>query len=147
MKYTFDLDYKTMWKSATDKALVLQKENTILKENAEHNDKVVDKVNWENMLLKKENKKQKEDFLKAIMELPKVAANNPISAMNGINVEDLMSAVDRFDKVPTYDELLRENNKQKEVITKTLKMIRDNYGVLDKYAIEMLEDTLKEVSE
>lgn len=34
----------------------LQRENKTLKENAEHNDKVVDKVNWENMLLKKENK-------------------------------------------------------------------------------------------
>ena len=34
----------------------LQQENKILKENAENNDKVVDKVNWENMLLKKENK-------------------------------------------------------------------------------------------
>ena len=33
----------------------LQQENKILKENAEHNDKVVDKVNWENQLLKKEN--------------------------------------------------------------------------------------------
>ena len=33
----------------------LQQENKILKENAENNDKVVDKVNWENMLLKKEN--------------------------------------------------------------------------------------------
>ena len=32
----------------------LQQENKILKENAEHNDKVVDKVNWENMLLKKQ---------------------------------------------------------------------------------------------
>lgn len=35
-------------------------ENKILKENAENNDKVVDKVNWENMLLKKENKQLKE---------------------------------------------------------------------------------------
>lgn len=34
----------------------LEKENKILKENAEHNDKVVDKVNWENMLLKRKNK-------------------------------------------------------------------------------------------
>ena len=34
----------------------LKRENKILKENAEHNDKVVDKVNWENMLLKGENK-------------------------------------------------------------------------------------------
>ena len=37
----------------------LKKENKILKENAENNDKVVDKVNWENMLLKKENKQLK----------------------------------------------------------------------------------------
>lgn len=37
----------------------LQQENKILKENAENNDKVVDKVNWENMLLKKENKQLK----------------------------------------------------------------------------------------
>lgn len=32
----------------------LVKENKILRENAEHNDKVVDKVNWENQLLKKQ---------------------------------------------------------------------------------------------
>lgn len=38
----------------------LQQENKILKENAENNDKVVDKVNWENQLLKKENKQLKE---------------------------------------------------------------------------------------
>ena len=30
----------------------LKKENKILRENAEHNDKVVDKVNWENQKLK-----------------------------------------------------------------------------------------------
>ena len=39
---------------------LLEKENKILRENAEHNDKVVDKVNWENMLLEQENKKYKE---------------------------------------------------------------------------------------
>lgn len=33
-----------------------------LRENAEHNDKVVDKVNWENMLLKKENKQLKDNW-------------------------------------------------------------------------------------
>ena len=30
----------------------LKKENKILRENAEHNDKVIDKVNWENQKLK-----------------------------------------------------------------------------------------------
>lgn len=37
----------------------LQQENKILRDNAEHNEKVVDKVNWENMLLKKENEQLK----------------------------------------------------------------------------------------
>ena len=37
-----------------------KEENKILKENAENNDKVVDKVNWENQLLKKENKQLKD---------------------------------------------------------------------------------------
>ena len=41
----------------------LQKENEILRENAENNDKVVDKVNWENMLLKKENEKLKDNWI------------------------------------------------------------------------------------
>ena len=40
----------------------LQQENKILKENAEHNDKVVDKVNWENQLLKKEIHQLKEQL-------------------------------------------------------------------------------------
>ena len=35
----------------------LKKENKILRENAEHNDKVIDKVNWENLKLKEENKR------------------------------------------------------------------------------------------
>lgn len=49
----------------------LQQENKILKENAENNDKVVDKVNWENQLLKKENKQLKaqiEEYQKALDE-------------------------------------------------------------------------------
>ena len=67
----------------------------------------------------------KEELLKAIMELPKTETDDLISAMNSINVNDLMSAVDRFNKVPTYDELLKENKKQKEVIDKTTNIIND----------------------
>ena len=47
-----------------DTIIQLQQENKILKENAENNDKVVDKVNWENMLLKKENKQLKDKISK-----------------------------------------------------------------------------------
>lgn len=38
----------------------LKKENKILRENAEHNDKVVDKVNWENKKLKKQLEENKD---------------------------------------------------------------------------------------
>lgn len=60
IKYDGD-DFIPLWEWINQ----LQQENKILKENAEHNDKVVDKVNWENMLLKKENKQLKEE-LKAV---------------------------------------------------------------------------------
>ena len=52
-----------------------KEENKILKENAENNDKVVDKVNWENMLLKKENKQLKDNWneLKEIIKKKFVA--------------------------------------------------------------------------
>ena len=42
----------------------LYEENEILKENAENNDKVVDKINWDNQLLKKENKQLKDKISK-----------------------------------------------------------------------------------
>ena len=42
----------------------LVKENKTLKENAENNDRVVDKANWENKLLKKENKQLKDNWNK-----------------------------------------------------------------------------------
>ena len=57
----------------------LQQENKILKENAEHNDKVVDKVNWENMLLKKENKQLKEEKRKVRDYINKHCVNEKIS--------------------------------------------------------------------
>ena len=54
-------DYGTQAQIERD---MLQQENKILKENAENNDKVVDKVNWENQLLKKENKQLENNWNK-----------------------------------------------------------------------------------
>lgn len=81
----------------------------------------------------------KEELLKEIMKLPKAETINPISTMNSINVYDLMSAVDRLNKVPTYDELLKENKRQREVINNFLdivdksKMLLNNPDLLDLY--------------
>ena len=60
----------------------------------------------------------KDELLKEIMKLPKAETINPISTMNSINIDDLMSAVDRLNKVPNYNDLLKENKKYKEVIDK-----------------------------
>ena len=49
-----------------DTIIQLQQENKILRENAEHNDKVVDKVNWENQLLKKQLEEYKEQVNKGL---------------------------------------------------------------------------------
>ena len=57
----------------------LQQENKILKENAENNDKVADKVNWENQLLKKENKQLKEEKRKVRDYINKHCVNEKIS--------------------------------------------------------------------
>ncbi len=97
-------------------------------------------------------KTSRNEVLKAIMELPKVETNNPIGVYGSINVDDLMSAVDRLNKVPTYDELLKENKKQKEVIDKAIeyvnKQIKDDYYCRKSdYLINNLLDILKEVSE
>lgn len=102
----------------------------------------------------------KEELLKKITELPKVKTNNLISTMNNISVDDLMSAVDRFDKVPTYNELLKENKKQKEAINKVIKTLEiqievikeqpSNNAVSDNFEINqrnMCIKLLKEVSE
>ena len=49
-KYNMDRDYLRLEKENQS----LKKENKILREKAEHNDKVVDKFNWENQKLKKQ---------------------------------------------------------------------------------------------
>ena len=58
----------------------------------------------------------KEELLKAIMELPKIETDNPISIMNSVNVDDLMSAIDRLNKVPDYNDLLKENQELKKQV-------------------------------
>ena len=72
----------------------------------------------------------KEELLKAIMELPKTETNNLISSMNSINVDDLMSAVNRLNKVHDYNDLLKENKQLKEVIDKAIEYIKEKYDYI-----------------
>ena len=58
-KYNLDRNYLRLEKENQS----LKKENKILRENAEHNDKVVDKINWENQLLNKQLEEANEKIL------------------------------------------------------------------------------------
>ena len=65
----------------------------------------------------------KEEFLKAIMGLPKIETDNPISTMTSINIDDLMSAIDRLNKVPNYNDLLKENQELKKQLEEANKKL------------------------
>ena len=89
----------------------LQQENKILKENAENNDKAVDKVNWENQLLKKENRQLKEQLL--------IAQTNEETFR--LEMEDITKTLGLdentlFDDVKAYARNLKDNwNKLREI--------------------------------
>lgn len=93
----------------------LQQENKILKQNAENNDKVVDKVNWENQLLKKENKQLKEKLDKY---------ENP---------EDMtLFAMWCTEKV-------KDENQKLQTIANNCKQLKDNWNKLKEYFNERIE--------
>lgn len=70
-----------------------REENKILRENAENNDKVVDKVNWENQLLKKENEQLKDNW----NDLKKYA-KEVISTDNELYGTDLLNKMLELEK-------------------------------------------------
>lgn len=96
----------------------LQEENKILKENAENNDKVVDKINWENMLLKKENQELKSQ-LRGTTHCFDEEEHNKLKEEN----QELKKQLEnKYEKVGTltsellYEENTKLINQQKEFI-------------------------------
>lgn len=71
-------------------------------------------------------KKEIDDLVREIMNFPKVESNNPVSTMHGFDVDTLINTPRDFKRLPTYDEVLKQNQKYKEVIDKAIKYINDN---------------------
>ena len=71
--------------------------------------------------MNEEEIKKLEDYLKS---LPTIKQNMsiPVATNIGINLDDLMNAVKELKKVPTYDELLRENQKLKKQLEENSKI-------------------------
>lgn len=91
----------------TRKLKQLQQENKILKENAENNDKVVDKITWENQLLKKENQELKEQLQKQ-----KEVINKAIKCIN--KYEDIKAYYEYIDE-DEYEEYNYNEDFKKEL--------------------------------
>ena len=76
-----------------------------------------------------------ENYLKN--ELSKIESTIPITTFGSVNLEDLMDSIKQFKKVPTSDELLRENKRLREQLEERDKII--NYVSLKiKYIYNML---------
>lgn len=95
------------------------KENKILKENSYHNDKVVDKVNWENQLLKKQ-----------------------IAILDKTNIQ-LMSKLDRYDAIVDERDELKKQLTTYKILHRDCKV--DNLKNISK--IEEMENQQKKFIE
>ena len=56
-------------------------------------------------------------------KLPKIEPTIPIPTFESVNLEDLMDSIRQFKKVPTSDELLRENKKLRNQLEEKDKVI------------------------
>ena len=91
---------KLMYATVNEIVSPILKENKILTENAENNDKVVDNVNWENMLLKKENKQLKDNWNK-LKEIVKSQSDFKLKVRNKelwFEVDELLSKMEDLEK-------------------------------------------------
>lgn len=99
-----------------------------------------------------------DNFLKPVPTMVVDAKDRKtISTYGSIDVNDLMSAIDRLKKVPNYGELLKQVKKQKEVIDKAKLYINstkysditglEKHSIKEFWFIEELLDILNEVSE
>ena len=60
------------------------------------------------------NKVSLKEFDKAINELPKT--NDIVSTFSSVSVKELRKAVERFEYVPSFNDLLEENNRLNNII-------------------------------
>ncbi len=58
------------------------------------------------------------DLINKIIDLPVERNNYCISSYGSVDINDLINIIKEFKKVPTYEELLRENKKLKEKLNK-----------------------------
>ena len=108
----------------------LRKENKILRENAEHNDKVVDKFNWENQKLKK----QLEEY-KRLCFVHLINKCNKLENQQKEFIEFLENEKDRLAREcsPTYEGSLgKKRFVNEDIFNEVDKILSKYYEIIDK---------------
>lgn len=92
--------------------------------------------------------KEIDDLVKEIMNFPKVESNNPVSTMYGFDVDTLINTLRDFKRLPAYDEVLKQNQKYKEVFENVCSLLNDyemqNDEIISSYCKE-IRNAMKEV--
>lgn len=89
-----------------------------------------------------------DNLVDEIMNIPSEKNNNCVSTYGSINVDDLISNVKEFKKIPTFDNLLKENQKlkeqQKEFINYLKSMLSSEK---DNFSVARVKDVLEKYKE
>lgn len=75
--------------------------------------------------------KEIDDLVKEIMDLPRVESNHPVSTIYGFDVDTLINTLRDFKRLPTYDEVLKQNQKYKVVIDRVRVLVNNVYNSLE----------------
>lgn len=66
-----------------------------------------------------------DNLVDEIMNIPVEKNNNCLSSYGSVNVDDLIDSIKELRKVPTHDELLRENKQLKEQLQQKEDIIKE----------------------
>lgn len=72
-----------------------------------------------------------DNLVDEIMNIPSEKNNNCASTYGSINVDDLISNVKEFKKIPTFDNLLKENQQLKEQQKEFIEYLQNNIESLE----------------
>ena len=72
-----------------------------------------------------------ETYLKTF--LPEIDSKIPIASLYSVNLDDLMDSIRQFKKVPTSDELFRENKRLREQLEEKDKVINEAIELINNH--------------
>lgn len=88
-----------------------------------------------------------DNLVDEIMNIPSEKNNNCASTYGSINVDDLISNVKEFKKIPTFDNLLKENQQLKEQLQQKEDIINKARELLIKWGEEPDADMYLQIKE